>query len=245
MRGSLFLLVFACSVTCEQIQAEKRFNQPVIKLQNPTEYQYFKKDGVNFPVLATSHFSASCLVYRGTQNYYVEVSILNRSSEDLTLTFDSIVFNKPGYTVFRTDTVASASEIAARARGSFEPGPPPKVQGTTNTTVNAGATTFANQTNISGVATTNKDQSTPHAGANLGNAIVNAVAERSFYRSQAKESSFADFLNSHAQAKESSQLHPGEARVLVATFQQVDQKKAPFEVLVRIGSETLTFKYKE
>jgi len=245
MRGSLFLLVLAFSITCEQVQAEKRFEQQVIKLQNPAEYHYFKKDGVNFPVLETAHFSASCLVYGGTQNYYVEVGILNRSPEDLTISFDSIAFNKPGYTMLRTDTAASASEVAARARGSFTPTPPPKVQGTTTTTINGGATTFANQTNISGVATTVTYQSPPHAGANLGNAIVNAVSERSFYRNQGRELSFAAFLNSHAQTKESSRLHPGEARVLVATFRQVNQKKAPFEVLIRIGSETLTFQYKE
>jgi len=244
MRRYLLLLFLAFSATCELTQAEKRFEQHIIKLQNPTEYQYFKKGDVNYPFLATTHFSASCLVYRGTQDYYVEVGILNRSHKDLTISFDSIAFNKPGYTVLRTDTVTLASEIAAEARKTFMPAPPPKVQGTTTTTVNAGATTFANQTNVSGVATTSTDQST-HAGANLGNAIVNAVSERSFYRNQGRELSFAAFLNSHAQTKESSRLHPGEARVLVATFRQVNQKKAPFEVLIRIGSETLTFQYKE
>ena len=244
MKGPHLLLILAFFSTCQQIQAEKRFERQIIKLQNPTDYQYFKMDDVSFPVLATEHFSASCLVYRGTQDYYVEVSILNRSHEDLTLSFDSLALNKPGYTVSRTDTVAVASEIATKAKGDFIPTPPSKVQGTTTSTVNANPTTFANQTSISGVATT----STYHhayAGGNLGNVIVNALAERSFYKNQATESSFANFLSSHAQKQEPSRLHPGEAKVLVATFLQATQERAPFNVLIRIGSETLTFEYKE
>jgi hypothetical protein len=115
---------------------------------------------------------------------------------------------------------------------------------TTTTTVNGTATTYGNQTQISGTATTTTDQSS-QAGANLGNAIGNALAARSFYKTQRRESTFANFLGAFAQDQTGTSLQPGEAKVIVATFEQAKRKKAPFEIVIRVGAESFQFKYKE
>jgi hypothetical protein len=243
-RAVVTMILLVVSLQCPLLLAEKRFDRHVIKLQNPKEYQYFKLDDVNFPVLANSRYSVSCLVYRGTQRYYVEVAIQNRTAEEVTLAQDFITFSKPSYTVFRTDTATAAQDVAASVGGEFVPAPPPQVQGKTTTTFNANASTYGNRTDISGVATTSTDQSA-QAGANLGNAIGNVIAARSFYKTRRRESTFANFLYAFAQNQQPSMVHPGETKLIVATFEQAKQKKAPFEVVIRFGLESFSFKFKE
>lgn len=224
--------------------AEKRFDRPVIKVQNPKEYQFFKLDDVQFPMLSSPQYAVSCQVYRGTREYYVEIGVQNKTSIPLDLPVEFVTFNKPGYTVFRTDTLAVAREVAQMTGGQFVPTPPPQMPTTTNTTYNATATMYGSQTQVSGIATTTTDQSA-QAGANLGNAIGNALAARSFYKAQVRRSTFANFLAAFAQPQAGTTLQPGEAKVIVVTLEQAKQKKAPFEIVLHVGAENFRFTYRE
>jgi len=157
---------------------------------------------------------------------------------------DFITFNKPGYTVSRTDPMAAAREAAAVAGIRFVPTPPPYVAPTTNTSINATATTYGNQTQIAGTATTTTDNS-GQAGANLGNAVGNAIAAHRFHKAQRNELLFSHYLAAHVQTAADSPIQPDESRVIIATFEQAKQKKAPFEITLQIGSDTFHFFYKE
>jgi hypothetical protein len=240
----LALLLFMAAFTANALVAESRFNRQVIKVKDPKEYQFFKLDDVHFPALSSTNYQVSCLVYRGTQRYYVEIGIQNKTSEQITLLPDFVTFNKSGYTVFRTDTLDAARQSAQAAGIRFVPTPPPQMPSTTNTTINATATTYGNQTQISGTATTTENQSA-QAGANFGNALGNALAARSFYKAQSNEVKFASFLTTFAEAPSGTTMQPGQAKVVVATFEQAKQKKAPFEVVIKVGTETFRFSYKE
>jgi hypothetical protein len=224
--------------------AESRFSRPVIRVADPKEYGFYKLDDNNFPFVKRADSSISCIVYRGAKRYYVEVGILNLSKNDVTIPNDLISFIKPKYTVLRTSTVAAAQDVALASGGTFAPMPPPQVPPQTITTYSATASTYGNQTYLSGTANTTSDTSA-QAGANLGNAIGNAIAARRFYKAQARESKFSNFLYSFAQENQDSVIKPGEARIIVATFEQVKNKKAPFEIHIGLNGETVVFKYKE
>ena len=221
-----------------------RFNRPVVKVADQKNYQFIKLDDVEYPVLSNERFAVTCLVYRGTQRYYVEVSVKNKSSDPVALPMNFVTFDKPGYSVYRTDTVEAARQAASAAGLRFVPTPPPYVPPTTTTTINASATTYGNQTQINGTATTTEDTS-GQAGANLGNAIGNAIAARRFYKAQRIEVIFSHFLASHVQTPLDSPLGSGESRIILATFEQSKQKKAPFNIVLQIGSDKFTFAYKE
>lgn len=242
-RKLVALLVVSLCIASNTLVAKDRFGRDVLKVQDPADYQYFKLDDVQFPMLSSSHYAVSCLVYRGTRRYYVEIGIENKTATPVTVPFEFVTFDKPSYTVFRSDTLAAARDVAESSGGTFQPTPPPQMPSTTTTTVNGTATTYGNQTQISGTATTTTDQS-GQAGANLGNAIGNALAARSFYKTQRRESTFADFLASFAQDPAGTAVQPGEARVIVATFEQAKQKKGPFDIIIRVGTESFRFKYK-
>jgi hypothetical protein len=216
----------------------------VIKVADPKEYGFFKLDENKFAYVTQGDFSISCIVYRGAQRYYVEVGILNSSKNDVAIPSDLISFIKPNYTVFRTSTVAAAQDVATESGGTFVPTPPPQVPTQTTTTYSATAFTYGSQTNVSGTATTTPNTSA-QAGANFGNAIGNAIAARRFYKAQARESKFSNFLYSFAQENQSPTIKPGETRIIVATFEQVKNKKSPFEINIRLNGEPVVFKYKE
>ena len=63
------------------------------------------------------------MTYRGTERYYVEVSVMNRSEAPIALPKNFVSFNKPGYTVFLTDSLAAAVDISASVAGDFIPRP--------------------------------------------------------------------------------------------------------------------------
>lgn len=188
--------------------------------------------------------SVSSLVYKGSTYYYVEVGIVNGRDEELIVAIDFISFNKPNYTVIRSDTSAAALDVASEAGGTFVPTPPSQVPPSTSTTYNGTASTYGNQTHISGSATTTPNNSA-QAGANWGNALGNAIAARSFYKAQSREMKFAHFLDTFAQGGQALVVKPGEGRVIMCTFEQLKEKKAPFDVQIRVGSEVFTFRYKE
>ena len=241
---TLVLLVMSVCITVSPLVAEQRFGREVIKVQNRNEYQFFKLDDVQVPMLFSTHYAVSCLVYRGTQRYYVEIGVQNKTPVPLSLPIEFVSFNKPGYTVFRTDAIAAARDVAESVGGQFVPSPPPQMPSTTSTTFNASSTTYGNQTQVSGTATTTTDQS-GQAGANLGNAIGNALAARSYYKTQRRESTFTNFLATFAQDQSGTTLQPGEAKVILATFEQAKRKKAPFDIVVRVGAESFRFTYKK
>ena len=238
------LLLVTCLLIVAPLFGEERFGRAVVKLKDPKEYEFFKLDDVKYPTVSNDRYSVSCLVYRGTQRYYVEIGIKNKTTDSLNVSSDFVDFIKPGYTVFRTDTMAAAQQAAAVAGTKFIPTAAPYVPPTTNTSINATATTYGNQTQISGNATTTTDYS-GQAGANLGNAVGNAIAARRFYKAQRTESAFSSYLAIHLQSASGTLLTPGETKTVVATFQQAKQKKAPFQILVHVGTDTFTFTYKE
>ena len=104
---------FSICVICAGVPvlAESRFGRPVIKLAEPNKYQFFKLDDNNFPFLVRGPVSVTCMTYRGTKRYYVEVAVANRTTEPVTLEGNFVTFNKPAYTVYPTDTLASAADV--------------------------------------------------------------------------------------------------------------------------------------
>ncbi len=225
-------------------RAEDRFGRPVLKLKDGSAYGYVKVDDIKFPLLKNERYSVTCLVYRGTQHYYVETSITNNTSAPLALPVDFVQMEKPGYTITRGNTLDAAREAAAAAQVAFVPVPAPYVPATYKTTINATANTYGNQTYVSGTATTTVDNS-GQAGANLGNAIGNAIAAHRFYKVQRNEIAFYHFLASHLQTIGDSPLSPGETRTLVAVFDQAKPKKKALTVHLAIGSDKLSFEYRE
>jgi len=229
------------------LRAAQRFGRPVIALEDHQAYQYFKLDDVEFPFLSSPNYNVSCLVYRGTEYYYVEIAIQNRSSNPVTIPADFLEFSKPGYTVFQTDTSTAEAQLASAAGARFIPTPPPQMppSSTTTTTVNANATTYGNTTQINGTATSTTADTSGQAGANFGNALGNAIAARRFYNAQREAVSLAGYLDAFGWRNTPMTLQPGQAQKIMMTFQQVKRKKAHFEVIIHVGVESFRFKYKE
>ncbi len=239
------LILFCCSLgALHSALAEDRFGRPVIKVKDAKSYQFTRSDDVKYPTLSNERFSVSCLVYRGTERYYAEVTVTNKTTSPVFLPKSFITFDKPGYTLYPVDTMMVAREQSAAAGVSFVPTRAPYVPPTYNTTVNATAYTYGNQTNISETATTTPDYS-GQAGANLGNAIGNAIAAHRFYKAQQTEIAFSRFLATHAQTDSDVALLPGQSRTIVATFEQTKRKKKPFDVTLRLEGDAFRFDYKE
>lgn len=242
---ALFLLDVLCLfVIALSASAESRFGRPVVKVDGAQDYTFSKLDEVNYPSLTKGDYSVSCLVYRGTQHYYVEVTVTNKSATPVPLQPSFINFDKPGYGVYRGDTMLAAREAAVAAGMRFTPTPPPYVPPTYDTTIRATATTYGNQTYVSGTATTTENDS-GQAGATIGNAIGNAIAAHRFYKMQRQEVAFSNFLASHLQTDADTPLQPGRSRTIVTVFDQSKQKKKPFTVTMKVGEESFAFSYKE
>ncbi len=170
---------------CGVASAESRFGRSVIKLANPKEFGYFKLDDNQFPFLERGSFSVSCMTYRGTRRYYVEIGIVNRSGIPVNLQNGFVSFTKQGYTVLLADTIASATDVWTSVAGGFIPTPtPPPTKSTT--TYSGTATTVGNNTQVNGAATTTVDNSA--AG---WHALGQAIAARNYYKAQGREQKFA------------------------------------------------------
>lgn|GEM_PF-1053862 len=239
-------VLLACCLSTLFVSAypDDRFGRPVVKVKESKDYQFIRLDDVNYPTISNARFAVSCIVYRGAQNYYVEVSVKNNTGAPVALPTSFLAFDKPGYSVYRGDTMLAAQQAAGASGQRFVPVPPPYVPPTYNTTINGTATTNGNQTTINGTSTTTPDYS-GQAGANLGNAIGNAIAAHRFVKAQRTEAAFSTFLAQHAQTDADTPLEPGKSRTIVAVFQQAKQKKKPFEISVRVGEDTFHFDYKE
>lgn len=244
-RWAMFSLLLIALLSGAAANAAQRFGRPIVGLEEPKNYQYFKLDDVNFPFLSSADYDVSCLVYRGTEYYYVEIAIHNRSSNPVTIPANFLEFSKPGYTVLQTDTSVAETQLASAAGAHFVPVPPPQMppSSTTTTSINANATTYGNITQINGTATSTTTDTSGQAGANFGNALGNAIAARRFYKAQQEAVSLAGYLNAFGWKNMPISVQPGQAQKIMMTFQQIKQKKTHFEVIIHIGGESFTFKY--
>jgi hypothetical protein len=218
---------------------EDRFGRPVLKLANPESYQYFKLDDNNFPFLNKNGVTVSCMTYRGTKRYYVEVGVSNQLTQSIVVSPNFVSFLKPGYTIIAVSTFGSAADLSASVAGPFVRTPPPPP--TSATTVYSGnATTYGNMTQVNGTATTTVDNSA--AG---WHELGQAIGQRRYYKIKGREQSFANYLQMFAHERQDVVVQPGKANVYVYTFEQVKHKKAPFTVNVQVGVEKFEFAYKE
>ena len=241
MRRSVILFFLFAAI--HVADAESRFGRTVIKAE-PGKTKKVRVDDVNYTAIDDGSYPTRCLVYRGKEWYYVELVVTNKTASPLAIPITSIVFEKSGYTVDRIDTMIAARRAAQAAGMQFVQTAPPYVTPTYTTTVNATATTYGNRTNVSGTATTTPDYS-GQAGANLGNAIGNAIAARRFYKVQQQDVAFSRFLAAHAPTNSDLPLQPGQTRTIVATFEQAKLKKHNFKIQIVLGSETFDLTYKE
>jgi len=233
VKASTSLLAMLLVIT--GARAESRFGRPVVKPVNDKELSHFKLDGNNIPVQSEGGIGVSCVVYRGTKRYYLEVGVLNESDSPVALQRGFARLVKPGYTVFQSDTLASAMDVSASVAGPFIPAPPPPP--TTTTTVNATATTYGNTTQVQGTATT-----TNNAGwYQLGQAI----AARRYYAAQSREQTFATYLQMFANERQTLEIAPKGVQLYIFTFEQLTHKKAPFTVTIQVLGKQFTFAYKE
>ena len=242
MRRLVALLILLATLPPTVSYAAERFNRPVIEVADPSRYKFHDIDQIQVPSLENDSIEVSCVVYRGTQRYYVEIAIFNRTVRDIPVSTDFVAFRKPGYTVLQTSTLETARVIAAEANGTFVPTPPP--QAPTRATINGTASTYGGQTQISGSTTTGPDP-WAQAGANLGNAIGNGIAARQYYAGQAQERTFAHFLEATAAESMAPLVRSGESRTITQTFEQLKSKKAPFEIVVSLAGSTFAFTFKE
>ena len=159
MRSRILAVLASILMLCNTTFAESRFGRPVLKLTDPKEYGFFKLDENNIAFVKRGDFSISCIVYKGATRYYVEIGMANASKSDIVIPSDFVSFVKSNYTVFRTNTVAAAQDVAAEYGGTFVPTPPPQMPPQTRTTYSGTATTYGSQTSMSGTATTTPDYS--------------------------------------------------------------------------------------
>ena len=220
--------------------AENRFNRPVVPLANPTAYKFYKLDDNNFPYALGNGVTVSCITYRGSERYYVEVGVSNTGTQPIMIAVEDFVsFEKPGYTMLPVNTLTAIADIVASSSGTFVRTPPPPPTGAT-TTSTATATTYGNTTQVDGTSTTTVDNSA--AG---WHALGQAMAQKRFYKAQSVEHALANYLQAVAHETQPKTLQPGEARIYAFTFQQLKPKKAPFAVAIRVGDERFSFNYKE
>lgn len=237
---SLFgIIVCGVLVTAGLAFAETRFHRPVVKLANPKAYTTFKLDDNQFPVVEKASVAVTCITYRGTKRYYVEVGVVNKSDSALVLSKDFVRFIKPGYTVFLASTLESASEVLASVAEPFVPTPPPPPTRST-TTYSGTANTLGQMTTVEGTATTTVDNS-----AAAWHSLGQAIAARSYASTQNREQAFAKYIAAFAHGNQDLTIQPGRGGLFVFTFEQVKPKKAPFAVSVAAGTEVFEFRYKE
>ena len=238
-RSTAFLFALGV-IALVPVRAESRFGRPVVRVADPKKYTFFKLDDNNFPSLSTERAAVSCMVYRGTKRYYVEVGVVNLSPiEPLSVNRDFVNFEKPGYTVMRANTLASAADVWASVADPFIRTPPPPPTRAT-TTYSGTANSYGNTTYASGTATTTVDNSA--AG---WHALGQAIGEWRYYSEQGMERNFANYLASIAFEKQPLVVDPKKAQLYAYTFEQVKRKKSLFRIVVTVGSEQFTFEYKE
>jgi hypothetical protein len=59
------------------------------------------------------------------------------------------------------------------------------------------------------------------------------------------DNSFPAYLSRYANEKADLKLDPGTERLYIFTFQQLKEKKAPFQVTVLAGQDSFVFRFKD
>ena len=111
-RSSAVLLVVALGGLTSTAYCEERFGRSLIALDSAATYSTVRVDDIDVPFRTGRQVRVSCLCYRGSVRYYVEVGIENLSDSLLVIQPESIVLAKPGYTVYRSSTLAAAEDVA-------------------------------------------------------------------------------------------------------------------------------------
>ncbi len=66
-----------------------------------------------------------------------------------------------------------------------------------------------------------------------------------YYSAQSREQRFATYLVTFSYENQPLTIEPGKPQLYIHTFEQVKQKKAPFNIIVTVGREQFKFSYKE
>jgi len=243
MRTLIFALclILASGGLAPDATAATRFSRKVLEVKNKQAYKFFRLDDLDLPYLDGDSATVSCMVYRGAQRYYVEVGVTNNGTSPIEITGEAIRFEKPGYTSFRTNAMAAAMEAAAAANVPFVPVPPPDM-GTT-TTIDATTQGSGSYSHTSGTATTTP--SSAQVGANIGNSLGNLMASRQVAKAQSEAARFANFLSAFSVDEQRGLVEPGQTRLVIATFEQIKDKRAPFSVTVVTGGREYVFEFQE
>lgn len=240
-RRVLIVMCFLCfGVPLNSASAAERFGRKILAVADESLYRIETIDEVDVPVLDIDGVSVSCLVYRGTQRYYVEVSIKNGKASGIEWSNDDIVMIKPGYSIFRVNALDAARESAEYAGVPFVPAPPPEP--VTTTTIQTHTSVYGNSAYSTGTAQTRQTQD---AGANIGYALGTFLARRRDAKDKAEAARFADFIGNHAIEVAPAYAEPGQTRIIVAAFEQAKPRHAPFHVKVVADGHEFSFEYKE
>jgi len=219
---------------------ESRFGRRVVKLANPKQYGSVKMDGNQYALLAGERAAVACIVYRGTQYYYVETAVLNRGEVALELDKDFVVLQKPGHIVVRADPVFVAANLLAEAMAAGVSLPPPRPAPTV-TTINATAIhDDGSMTSVYGTARTQPD---PWYG--FGQSMGFMIGQLLMGRTGRHDRNLASLVLALHPSMQSLTIEPGNARLYLHVFQQIKSKKAPFNVVVFAGQECFIFRYNE
>lgn len=241
LRRLLCGLLLLCAVLpVGTASAAERFGRKLLSVADESLYRIDSIDEVDVPSLDFDGMSVSCLVYRGTQRYYVEVTIKNGKSSGISWSNDEIVMIKPGYSIFRVSALDAAREAAEYAGVPFVPAPPPEP--VTTTTIQTQTSVYGNSAYSTGTAQTRQTQD---AGANLGYALGTFFARRRDAKDKADAARFADFIGAHAVEYAPTYAEPAQARTIITAFEQAKPRHAPFQVKVVVQEHEFVFDYKE
>jgi hypothetical protein len=217
---------------------ESRFDRPVLKLTAPNQFKIVKQDDNSFAAIERNALAANCILYRGSDFYYLEVTVTNQRDANLTLPQDFVQLLKPGYTMMLANTQEVAEELLSRSFESFQRRPaPPPTSSTTNTT--ATATTYGKTTQVNSTSVTTVDNSA--AWHSLGESI----AQSSHRRGQATDRRLATLLRATAHETQQKVIRPGESRTFSFAYRQLKPKKGTIQVSIRIADETMQFEFKD
>lgn len=123
--GREFLWVLLLALAVGNADAAERFGRRVLAPVRATELQVSRMDEIDVPAIDRDSVVVSCITYRGTGRYFVEVTVLNRTEYFIALADDLIQMTRPGYTILRPNTTEAAIDAAEEAEVEFEPVPPP------------------------------------------------------------------------------------------------------------------------
>jgi hypothetical protein len=198
---------------------ETRFGRPVVKLANPKDFEFVSLEDNRFPMLRKNTTSVACIAYRESQRYYVELAVTNESDRPIELTKDFVQF-KSNSNIAPLDTLVVAAAIQKDAASSA---------------TSQGVSTSRSSTMAAGVVRVND----PQRGS------AQAVLEETNRIAQIQASQLAVRLKMFAHEKQTLTLEPKGTRFYIFVLEQLDRKRAPFEVAVTAEASTWVFAYKE